>query len=126
MALDIQLVPDLLGKGHRVTLRGRLDAVTSPALESRLAPVLGNPASKSLVFDLADLEYVTSAGIQCFVRARKALEARGGSVALLNPRPPVKKVFDIVKAMPAEQIFSSVEELDRYLDAIQRKMQEGG
>jgi anti-anti-sigma factor len=126
MPLDIQVLSDLQGKGYRVMLRGRLDTMTAPALESRLAPLLSQTANKSLVFDLAELEYISSAGIQSFVRARKALEARGGSVAIVNPRPPVKKVFDIVKAMPVQQIFSSVEELDRYLDAIQRRIQEQG
>src|SRR6185503_8822362 len=110
MPLDIQVLSDLQGKGYRVMLRGRLDTMTAPALDSRLAPLLSQAANKSLVFDLAELEYISSAGIQSFVRARKALEARGGSVAIVNPRPPVKKVFDIVKAMPVQQIFTSVEE----------------
>jgi anti-anti-sigma factor len=126
MPLEIQVVGDLKGKGYRVALRGRLDTVTAPELDNRLAPILANPAAKSLVFDLAELEYISSAGVQSFVRARKALEGRGGSVALLNPRPPVKKVFDILKAMPAQQVFSSVAELDRYLDSVQRRMQEEG
>lgn len=124
MPLDIQVLSDLQGKGYRVLLRGRLDTMTAPALDSRLAPLLAQASNKSLVFDLAELEYISSAGIQSFVRARKALEGRGGNVAIVNPRPPVKKVFDIVKAMPVQQIFTSVEELDRYLDAIQRRMQE--
>ena len=126
MPLDIQVLPDLQGKGTRVKLSGRLDTLTAPALEARLAPILGQATTKSLVFDLADLEYISSAGIQSFVRARKALEGRGGSVAILNPRPPVKKVFDIVKAMPPQQVFASVEELDRYLDSVQRRMTEEG
>ena len=126
MPLDIQLVSDLQGRSHRVTLRGRLDTMTAPELDNRLAPILANPATKSLVFDLSELEYISSAGVQSFVRARKALEGRGGSVALLNPRPPVKKVFDILKAMPAEQVFASVAELDRYLDSVQRRMSEEG
>jgi hypothetical protein len=35
-------------------------------------------------------------------------------------------VFDMVKAVPMGDIFASVEEADAYLDAMQRKMLQGG
>jgi hypothetical protein len=44
---------------------------------------------------------------------------------LLNARPQVQKVFDIVKATDLAAVFASVEELDRYLDAMQRKGVDG-
>jgi hypothetical protein len=40
-------------------------------------------------------------------------------------REAAQKVFDIVKATDLAAVFTSVEELDRYLDAIQRKVVEG-
>jgi hypothetical protein len=42
-------------------------------------------------------------------------------VAIVNPQPAVRKVLEIVKAIPGG-IFSSVAELDAYLDAIQRQV----
>lgn len=120
MALDIELVDQ--GRGtHRVRLTGRLDTVTAPDLDRRLEPLLGDPAVSALVLELGGLEYISSAGIRSVVRARKALEGRGGHVALVGLQPPVQKVFDIVKALPAGQIFASVAELDAYLDAMQRR-----
>src|SRR5262249_11909756 len=56
-----------------VTLRGRLDSLTSPKLEAELAPILDAPAVTSLLFRLDGLEYISSAGIRCFVRARRAI-----------------------------------------------------
>jgi hypothetical protein len=56
------------------------------------------------------------------VRARKAIEPAGGKVALVNPQPAVRKVLEIVKAMPRGGIFASVEELDAYLDEMQQKV----
>jgi anti-anti-sigma regulatory factor len=73
---------------------------------------------------LSGLDYLSSAGIRCFVRARKAVEPAGGKVAVVNPQPGVRKVLDIVKAVPAKGIFASVAELDEYLDAIQRQVRE--
>ena len=124
MALDIQLADEGSGR-RRVRLTGRLDTVTAPELDARLATVLADPAVTAVVFDLAALEYISSAGIRSVVKARKALEGRGGSLALLNLQPPVQKVFDIVKALPPNQIFGSTTELDAYLDMMQRRVRRG-
>jgi hypothetical protein len=47
-------------------------------------------------------------------------------VTLANLQPPVQKVFDIVRALPAADIFASVEEMDAYLDAMQRRARGDG
>jgi anti-anti-sigma factor len=78
-----------------------------------------------VVLDLAALEYLSSAGIRSVVKARKSLEGRGASLALVNLQPPVQKVFDIVKALPSSQIFGSATELDAYLDMMQRRARRG-
>ena len=105
-------------------LAGRLDTDTAPQLEAELNKVLARKDIKRLVFDLSALDYLSSAGIRCFVRARKAVEPGGGTVAILNPQPGVRKVLDIVKAIPAKGIFASVAELDEYLDAIQKQIRD--
>jgi anti-anti-sigma factor len=108
-----------------IALAGRLDSNTAPQLDAVLDRVLhGAPLSK-LVFDLSRLEYLSSAGIRCFIRARKAVEPGGGKVAIINPQPAVRKVLDIVKAIPAAGIFKDVAELDEYLDAIQKQVRDG-
>lgn len=124
MALDIQFANEGGGR-RRVRLSGRLDTATAPTFDTRLLPLLGDSAITALVLDLAALEYVSSAGIRSVVRARKALEGRGGTLALLNVQAPVQKVFDIVKALPADQIFGSAPELDAYLDMMQRRARRG-
>jgi len=104
-----------------LVLAGRLDTNTAPELDTVLNRVLANTRLMRLVFDLGRLEYMSSAGIRCLVRARKAIEAGGGQVAVVNPQPPVRKVLEIVKAIPEDGVFASVEELDEYLDVMQRK-----
>lgn len=58
------------------------------------------------------------------IRANKALANRGGLVALINPQATVRTVFEIVKALPPEQIFASEAEFVAYLDAMPRKVRE--
>jgi len=107
-------------------LVGRLDTDTAPQLDGELTKVLAHKGIKRLVFDLGGLDYLSSAGIRCFVRARKGIEPNGGTVAIVNPQPGVRKVLDIVKAIPAKGIFASVAELDEYLDAIQQQVRDEG
>jgi anti-anti-sigma factor len=108
-----------------VVLSGRLDTSTAPELDKVLDGILANKGIARLVFDAGGLDYLSSAGIRCFIRARKAIEPGGGTVAIVNPQPPVRKVLDIVKAIPSAGIFSSVAELDAYLDEMQRKVRDG-
>ena len=107
-----------------ITLSGRLDSNTAPELDEVLNGVLTNTMITRLTFDLGQLVYLSSAGVRCFVRARKAIEPRGGNVVIVNPQPAVRKVLDIVKAIPPGGIFVSIEELDAYLDEMQRQVRE--
>jgi anti-anti-sigma factor len=124
MSLDIHIQPPGLGS-QRVSLAGRLDTHTFGSLDSALAPVLDNPAINTLVLDLGALEYISSAGIRSIFKARKALTARAGKVLVANLQPQIRKVFDVVKAVPMNEVFASVEEADAYLDAMQRKVLRG-
>lgn len=108
-----------------ITLVGRLDTNTAPELDKALDALLMKKGISRVVFDLEGLEYLSSAGIRCFVRARKILEPAGGRVAVVNPQPAVQKVLDIVKAIPPGGLFRNVAELDAYLDEMQRKVREG-
>ena len=85
----------------------------------------GDPPVMSLVLDLAGLNYISSAGIRSIFKARKALTARNGKLLVVNPQPQIQKVFDVVKAVPMSDIFTSVAEADAYLDMVQRKVVSG-
>ena len=126
MHLDIQSAPRS-GTTQRVALFGRLDTHSYPQLDAELAPMLdgGDPPVMSLVLDLAGLNYISSAGIRSIFKARKALTARNGKLLVVNPQPQIQKVFDVVKAVPMSDIFTSVAEADAYLDVVQRKVVSG-
>jgi sigma-B regulation protein RsbU (phosphoserine phosphatase) len=112
----------------RVVVRpiGKLDAVSCQEFDRALDGVLAQaPRGGTLVIDLVDLEYVSSAGLRSLFRARKAMRTNGGFSLLVHAQPQVRKVFEIVKAVPVHEIFGSVEELDAYLAEMQRKVVEG-
>ena len=123
MALTVRVTQDR-SFSRTIHLDGRLDSDTVGLLDQELSSLADSPVDV-VVFDLADLEYINSAGLRSIFATRKALAARSGRIVLLNARPQVQKVFDIVKATDLAAVFTSVEELDRYLDAMQRKVVDG-
>jgi len=99
---------------------GHLDSNTYPILEDALGQLLGK-ATRVLVFDMEDLEYISSAGLRVLFKAAKAMEQNGGSYILSNLKPQIQKVFDIINALPSMRIFKDIEEVDAYLDVIQQR-----
>ena len=42
----------------------------------------------------------------------------------MNLQPQIQKVFDILKAIPSLKVFASIEELDNYLDKMQKSVRQ--
>jgi anti-sigma B factor antagonist len=120
MGLEIEVTE--VGNGGRcLALRGRLDTQTAPILDERVGRVL--ESATALLFDLEGLEYISSAGIRVLVKTRKVLEARGGGMAVARLQPPVRRVLDILKALPSIDVFATDAEMDAYIDSMQRRAQ---
>ncbi len=79
--------------GGKLSLKviGRLDTNTSPELEAEMSL----DGVNEVLFDLSELEYVSSAGLRVFLTAQKAMMACGGQMTIANPNATVKGVFDI-------------------------------
>ncbi|MDF2721051.1 MAG: anti-sigma factor antagonist [Paenibacillus sp.] len=77
-----------------LTIAGRLDGNTSGELEARFLRIAGEGASR-FVFNLAALEYVSSAGLRSLLLAAKKVKAVQGRLALAQMNANVKEVFDM-------------------------------
>jgi len=122
MPLEIQIQKNITGPAAdtvNVKLSGSLDTATAPDLERQLTPVLAGGV-KDVVFDLATLKFISSAGWRVFSATRKQLKERGGQASFINMQPQIQEVFEIIQSLPGVAIFKNVEELDRYLAARQR------
>lgn len=75
-----------------LTVSGRLDTTTAPELESALDEVLEN--TKELVFNLENLEYISSAGLRVILKAQKVMNTKG-SMKLTGVNDSIMEVFDI-------------------------------
>ena len=123
MGLKVQTTEKHAGV-YVVSLIGSLDSNTSPALEREVDSVL-EKTPDVLAFDMEFLEYMSSVGVRILFKAHRAMKKFDGKVMHLKLQPQIKKVFEIINALPYQQIFSSTEEMDAYLDVIQKRVIKG-
>lgn len=78
-------------EGAKLTLApiGRVDTLTSPELEAAVV----TDGIEELIFDLAQVDYISSAGLRVLLSAQKKMV--GKTMKIANAKPAVKEVFDI-------------------------------
>ena len=78
---------------------GRLDHDNCEAFREDLAPHLERSARDrlSLVLDLSGLEYVSSAGLRCFMLAAKQAKAQNSRIVIAAMQPVVAEIFQIAR-----------------------------
>ena len=87
--MDIEKQMD--GKKLYVKLIGRLDTQTSPLLSESLDEDLENV--EDLTFDMAELIYISSAGLRVILSTQKIMNKQG-SMKLINVQDIMQEVFD--------------------------------
>ena len=80
------------GSTLTVALEGRLDTTTSPQLESELKTSLDDV--KDLVFDIKDLEYISSAGLRVLLSAQKVMNKQG-SMVIRGASEEIMEIFEV-------------------------------
>ena len=81
----------LEGNALTVALTGRLDTTTAPQLEAEVGNL---DEVDSLLFDFADLEYISSAGLRVLLGCQKQMSRKGGMV-IKNVNDTIMEVFEI-------------------------------
>ena len=78
-------------EGAKLTLApiGRVDTITSPELEAAVQL----DGVEELMFDLANVDYISSAGLRVLLASQKKMAGKVMKIA--NAKPAVKEVFDI-------------------------------
>ena len=112
--MNVKIIPNLEKENYfTVTPYGPIDSDTYIEFKERLQPIFAKKA-KGVLIDLTNVDYISSAGLGVLFTIKKFLIANGGELLFCNMKPQIKKLFDIVKALPPQTLFNSVEEADRY------------
>ena len=100
---------------------GSINAGTYGILEAKVDEILESPPDV-IIFDMEFTDYISSTGIRVLLKTKKAMKATNGRMVFMNLQPQIQKVFDILKAIPSLKVFASIQELDQYLDVMQKKV----
>lgn len=90
MVIDIARSDGLV----KIALKGRMDAVSSPDFDRAMEELM-SAGEKEFLVNLAELEYISSAGLQSLLAAAKRLEQSEGKISLQDLRGAVREVFEI-------------------------------
>ena len=97
-----------------LTPHGPIDSDTYLDFDDKIKPLLTD-TTKGILLDLADVDYISSAGLGVLFTMKKLLKQKGSDLIFSNLKPQIVKLFEIVNALPKETVFQSNEEADAYL-----------
>ena len=75
-----------------ITPEGRLDTTTSPELESVLND--NYEGLRELVFDLASLDYISSAGLRVLLAAQRVMNKQG-TMVVRHVNEAISEIFEV-------------------------------
>jgi anti-sigma B factor antagonist len=89
---------------------GELDAYNAPALRVQLHGLAADPKVELLVVDLKRVTFLDSSALGVLVGTLRRMRERDRDLRLVDPRPNVRRVFEITLLDRAFTFSSSVEE----------------
>ena len=95
-----------------LSVTGRLDQDTCDAFRADLMVHVEATArdSGAIILDLTGLEYVSSAGLRCFMLASRQAKAQHGRIVVAALQPMVAEIFEISHFNLVFQVFPQVRE----------------
>lgn len=97
-----------VGLARVVSLLGSMQMDEAEGWAARL-PAVATAETRHVVFDLTELEFINSVGISGIVATHRRAHALQGSVQLVNPRPAIRKLFELTRLDELVPIVNSVE-----------------
>jgi anti-anti-sigma factor len=113
--MEKQAVSSSGGQVSVLLLGGHLDAAAVPELEREVANIVSAGVSR-IVFDLKQIEYISSAGLGLFLGAHRKLSGGGGTVILSNVS---EEVLHILKVLGFDRIIHCHPDVPSALRAIE-------
>ena len=83
---------------------GKINSDTSEILDREVARALTEPL-KTLVIDMADVNFITSAGIGVIIKANVSTARKNAEFAMIHLQPQVKTVFEVIRLLWTTKTF---------------------
>jgi len=104
----MEIIEKTSGSITIVYLKGRLDTVTAPAVESRLLEMF-QEGKKYMVLDFQGVNYLASAGMRVLLSLAKRIKNLSGRLMLTALLPAIHDVLSITGFLPYFEIHETVD-----------------
>lgn len=95
-------------KADVVKASGRIDSHTAPDLKQAFDGLLDGGRHR-LVFDMSDIEFLSSSGVWVLLETQKrARKKRGGDLVIANANQNIQKTLDLAGLMHFMKMFEDV------------------
>ena len=82
----------LTGTELNIVVKDRLDTTTAPQLEAEIKQSIAGV--EKLVFDFAELDYISSAGLRVLLGTQKTM-AKQGEMVIRNVNETINEIFEV-------------------------------
>lgn len=122
--MHVKISPSNDKEGYfKVVPFGPIDSDTYMDFNDKITPLLAQ-TTKGIILDLSNVDYISSAGLGVIFTIRKFLKEKNGDLLFCNIKPQIRRIFEIVNALPKETLFKDAEEADAYLYRMMNKENE--
>jgi anti-sigma B factor antagonist len=84
------------GTEYVFEVKGKIDTDTAPELQASILETLeNNPDMTNLTIDVAEVIYLSSAGLRAFLSIQKKINALQKKMVIKNANDTLKEVFEI-------------------------------
>jgi anti-anti-sigma factor len=94
----------------QIVIKGRLDADSAPQADKSIREIIGRQNMR-LLFDLCELEYISSAGLRLILLVAKEVCGQGGQVVLCCSDQMVCEILQSTKLPIADSVAAGIEKL---------------
>jgi len=99
-----------------LSLFGKLDTIAAKTFEEKILAQIES-GDRRFIIDLAQVDYISSAGLRVFLLAAKRLSSANGKIVLCSLKDLVKEVFDIAGFSSIFSVYGSQDEAIKNLQA---------
>ena len=93
-----------------LALEGKLNQASADTLHAAAMEVAGDSGLKTLVIDMAGVDFIASVGIRALIRPSQSMAMRGGKLAIANLNPQIDEFFRLTGLDQMFRVFTTVDE----------------
>jgi stage II sporulation protein AA (anti-sigma F factor antagonist) len=106
----MQLCFKLIDKTLVVSITGEIDHHTAENAREKIDSFIDSHSVKNIVFDFNGVSFMDSAGIGVIIGRYKKVTPHGGRIAIVNTRPPIKRILEISGIFKISKSFEKIDD----------------